>query len=116
MHYMAVYILRCADGVYYTGVTNDLDRRLEEHQSGLNPTAYTFKRRPVKLVFYEWFPDAEQAIAFEKQVKGWRRQKKEALIRRDWGALPELSKSYAFLLKAKQGQSRNSKDPSTNSG
>jgi putative endonuclease len=94
---MAVYILLCADDAYYTGVTNDLDRRLQEHQEGLNPKAYTYKRRPVQLVFHEWFPDADQAIAFEKQVKGWRREKKEALIRRDWSALPELSKSYAAL-------------------
>lgn len=111
---MAVYILLCADGAYYTGVTNDLDRRLEEHQSGFNPIAYTYKRRPVKLVFFEWFPDADQAIAFEKQVKGWRREKKEALIRRDWAALPELSKNYALLRQAeedrRQAEARERKD------
>ena len=99
---MAVYILRCADGAYYTGVTNDVDRRLQEHQSGTNPKAYTYKRRPLKMVFYEWFPTAEQAIDFEKQVKGWRREKKEALIRRDWEALPELSVSYSKLKAEKE--------------
>ena len=99
---MAVYILQCADGAYYTGVTNDLDRRFEEHQSGINSTAYTFKRRPVKLVFFEWFPDADQAISFEKQVKGWRREKKETLIRRDWAALPKLSRSYALIRKLEE--------------
>ncbi len=102
MHYMAVYILQCADGAYYTGVTNDLGRRLQEHQTGYNPKAYTFKRRPVKMVFYEWFPDAGQAIAFEKQVKGWRREKKEALIRRDWASLPGLSVSYSKIKRMNQ--------------
>lgn len=108
MHYMAVYILHCADGAYYTGVTNDLERRLQEHQSGFNSKAYTFKRRPVKLVFYEWFPDAGQAITFEKQVKGWRREKKEALIRRDWKALPDLSISYEKIRQIKEGKLRQS--------
>ena len=89
-----VYILRCADGTYYTGVTNDLDRRVWEHQSGHDSRAYTFRRRPLKLVFQEHFPDVNQAIAFEKQVKGWRRAKKEALIARRWDLLPELSIAY----------------------
>jgi putative endonuclease len=66
-----VYILECADGSYYTGVTNDIDRRFEEHQAGENKTCYTYKRRPLKLVFTTDFNDINQAIAFEKQVKGW---------------------------------------------
>jgi putative endonuclease len=90
-----VYILLCSDGSYYTGVTNDLDRRLSEHEKGLNPNCYTFKRRPVKLVFHESFNDVNQAIAFEKQVKGWRRAKKEAIINGDWHLLPELSKKHS---------------------
>jgi len=69
MEYMVVYILLCADGSYYVGVTNDIERRLVEHQQGLSKEAYTFKRRPVKLVFHEYFPDPQQAIAFEKQIK-----------------------------------------------
>ena len=88
-----VYILLCSDSSYYTGITNDLDRRFYEHQSGEDKGCYTFKRRPLKLVFYEDFPDVNQAIAFEKQVKGWRRAKKEALINGDWHLLPELSKT-----------------------
>jgi putative endonuclease len=64
-----------------------------EHEQGENINCYTFKRRPVKLVFNEVFGDVNQAIAFEKQVKGWRRAKKEAIIDGNWDLLPELSKS-----------------------
>jgi len=88
-----VYILLCSDNSYYIGITNDIDRRLIEHETGESQTAYTFKRRPLKLVFCENFPDVTQAIAFEKQIKGWRRAKKEALINGDWHLLPELSKT-----------------------
>lgn len=93
MNHYHVYILLCSDGSYYTGITNNIERRLIEHQSGENINCYTFKRRPVKLVFNEVFNDVNQAIAFEKQVKGWRRSKKEAIINGDWDLLPELSKS-----------------------
>ena len=88
-----VYILLCSDGMYYTGVTNNLDVRLSQYQEGLDPKAFTYKRRPVKLVFNEMFPDINQAIAFEKQVKGWRREKKEAIIKGHWDKLPGLSKN-----------------------
>ena len=87
-----VYILLCSDNSYYTGVTNDIERRLYEHENGMNPGSYTCKRRPVKLVLHERFPDVTQAIAFEKQVKGWKRAKKEAIINGDWHLLPEISK------------------------
>ena len=90
-----VYILRCSDHSYYVGVTNDIDRRLYEHNAGKNPKAYTFSRRPVEVVFQEHFQGINQAIAFEKQIKGWRREKKEALIKREWEKLPELSKRYS---------------------
>jgi len=88
-----VYILLCNDNSYYTGITNNIESRLYDHQNGSDPKAYTFKRRPVKMVFYEMFYDVNQAIAFEKQVKGWRRAKKEAIINGDWHLLPELSKN-----------------------
>ena len=94
MHQYFVYILICDDNSYYTGVTNDLERRMYEHDNGVNPNCYTCKKRPLKLVFHERFPDITQAIAFEKQVKGWNRKKKGALINGDWGRLPELSKRY----------------------
>ena len=95
MSYCTVYILECADTSYYVGVTNNIDARVEEHNQGINRKAYTYKRRPVKLVYCEHFNDINQAIAFEKQIKGWRREKKEALIRGEWHKLPELSKSYS---------------------
>ncbi|GGH09921.1 GIY-YIG nuclease family protein [Mucilaginibacter phyllosphaerae] len=88
-----VYILLCRDNSYYTGITNNIERRIAEHDTGENPQCYTFKRRPLKLVFNEIFTDVNQAIAFEKQVKGWRRAKKEAIIAGQWKLLPELSKS-----------------------
>lgn len=75
-----------------TGITNDVVRWFEEHQSDHHQKAYTFKRRPMKLVFYLDFPDPVQAIDFEKQVKGWSRKKKEAIIEGDWNRLRELAR------------------------
>lgn len=91
MKILYVYILRCADDSYYTGVTNNTERRLWEHNEGLNPECYTFTRRPIELVYYTHSPEPLQAIAFEKQVKGWSRKKKEALINEQWDLLPGLS-------------------------
>jgi putative endonuclease len=76
----SVYILRCADDSYYTGVTNDLPRRLAEHMSGNNEDSYTAARLPVELVWHEEFIYILSAIAREKQIKNWSREKKEALI------------------------------------
>ena len=73
MKMMYVYILECSDHSLYTGVTNDIDRRVEEHQYGENKEAYTYSRRPVKLVYSEFFIDPTDAINFEKQIKGWTR-------------------------------------------
>ena len=86
-----VYILKCSDGSYYTGVTNNIDRRLAEHMEGYNPNSYTYKRRPLQLVFYESFININEAIDFEKQVKRWSRKKKEALIDRNWDKLKLLA-------------------------
>ena len=86
-----VYIIKCDDDSYYTGVTNDKERRMWEHENGENVGCYTFFRRPLKLVFCEMFFDINQAIAFEKQVKGWSRKKKEAIIEDNWEKLKELS-------------------------
>ena len=85
--YLYVYILKCADGTYYTGVTNDVERRLQQHNKGINPKSYTFKRRPLSLVYSERFSDFNQAIAWEKKVKDWSTAKKEALISGDWKRL-----------------------------
>ena len=54
-----VYILKCSDGLTYTGLTNNLERRYQEHQKGLNKTCFTFKRRPVELIFRQEFNDVE---------------------------------------------------------
>jgi len=86
-----VYILKCADGSYYTGISNDLDRRLQEHNTGFDKGAYTFTRRPVEIVFHAYFMDVKQAIAFEKQVKKWSRKKKEAIINDEWEKLKTLA-------------------------
>jgi putative endonuclease len=87
-----VYILKCSNGSYYTGVTRkDLESRVSEHQQGLYD-GYTARHRPVELVFNSHFERITEAIACERQIKGWRREKKEALIRGDFELLPELSK------------------------
>lgn len=86
-----LYILRCADASYYVGTTRDgLERRLAEHQVGAYE-GYTARRRPVELVFQQSFERIEDAIAAERQTKGWRREKKAALIRGDYSALPLLA-------------------------
>ncbi|WP_407925216.1 GIY-YIG nuclease family protein [Flavivirga rizhaonensis] len=64
-----VYILKCNDGLTYTGVTNNLSRRFEEHQEGKNKNCFTFKRRPLYLIFYQEFNNINQAIYFEKKIK-----------------------------------------------
>ena len=93
MIFYYVYILKCSDNSYYTGITNDLSRRVNEHNDGINPSCYTYKRRPVQLVFSSEFTDVTLAILFEKQVKGWSRKKKEAMINGEWHLLPDLSKN-----------------------
>jgi predicted GIY-YIG superfamily endonuclease len=84
------YILQCADNSYYTGVTNDIERRLWEHQHGRIP-GYTRHRHPAKLVWCSENVDMISAIRAEKQIKGWLRAKKEALIMGDYTALQQLS-------------------------
>jgi len=86
-----VYIVQCIDNSYYTGVTNDVNRRVVEHNSGEDTKAYTYRKRPVKLIWFEYYNDINQAIEKEKQIKGWSRKKKEALINDDFNRLVELS-------------------------
>ncbi|NRB58774.1 MAG: GIY-YIG nuclease family protein [Winogradskyella sp.] len=87
-----VYILKCSDNSYYTGVTSNLNDRFIQHKSGKNPDSYTFNRRAVKLVYYAEFTDINLAIETEKQIKKWSRVKKEALINGNFDALPNLAK------------------------
>jgi putative endonuclease len=88
-----VYMLRCADGSYYVGSANgnDLTRRMQEHETGAY-RGYAFTRRPVQLVWSEYFDRIIDAIAVERQIKGWSRAKKEALIREDWKSLQVLAR------------------------
>ncbi len=87
-----LYILRCADGSYYTGHTDDLEERLASHQRG-EISGYTSARRPVELAFSHQFPSRDEAFRAERQVKRWSRRKKEALIRGDWDSLRVLSRN-----------------------
>ncbi|HET7815430.1 MAG TPA: GIY-YIG nuclease family protein, partial [Candidatus Baltobacteraceae bacterium] len=92
MDMFVVYMVECRDGSYYTGVTNDADRRVAEHNAGIDPHSYTFTRRPVRLVYSTVYYDPSEAIRFEKQLKGWSRKKKQALIRGDWKEIVSLSR------------------------
>jgi putative endonuclease len=76
----AIYILECSDGTYYTGLTKELAGRVHEHQIGANPESYTFRRRPVKLVWSVITESYQDAFQWEHRIKGWSRAKKEALI------------------------------------
>ena len=91
MKFYYVYILRCNDNSLYTGITSDLDRRIMEHNEGKYPDAYTFKKRPVTLVYYQDFTEPNQAIYFEKKLKKWSKAKKEALINGDFDLLQILA-------------------------
>ena len=75
-----MYILECSDGSYYTGSTNDLELRLSQHLNG-EGSNHTRKRLPVKLLYFEQFSRIDDAFSREKQVQGWSRIKKEALIK-----------------------------------
>jgi putative endonuclease len=91
-----VYMLLCRDGSYYIGSATgeDLTPRIAQHQSGAYP-GYTSTRRPVTLVWSEYFPQITDAIATERKIKGWSRAKKEALANNDWDSIVKLSKRRA---------------------
>ena len=86
-----VYILKCSDGSYYTGCTSNLERRINEHNFSKYSTAYTSRKLPVKLVYSIKLSNVEDAIRYERQIKGWSRKKKEALIRGDFELLHTLA-------------------------
>ena len=88
-----VYILRCSDGSYYTGHTETPGARLAAHQTG-DFEGYTRSRRPVTLVSTQEFPTREEALASQRQIKGWTRAKKEALIAGNWESLAHWSKNH----------------------
>jgi putative endonuclease len=89
-----VYLLRCSDGSYYCGsCRKSVDERVAEHNDRIYPKSYTALRTPVVLVWCEYFSSIIDAIACERQIKGWSRAKKEALIDQDWARLQQLSKA-----------------------
>ena len=88
MHF--VYILQCCDGSYYVGLTQNVSARLDVHNSGEGPT-FTARRLPVRLVYQEACATLEEAVRREKQLKGWSRAKKEALISGNLKSLSELA-------------------------
>ncbi|MDP8993510.1 MAG: TrmJ/YjtD family RNA methyltransferase [Pseudomonadota bacterium] len=89
------YMLRCADGSFYVGHTDDLEARLVFHQAGEVP-GYTQRRRPVRLVWSESFATREEAIAAERQIKKWSREKKLGLIAGDWERVSKAAPKPAF--------------------
>src|ERR1700740_1902421 len=86
-----VYLLRCADGSYYAGHTDNLEGRLWQHQQGIC-CDWTRRRRPVELGWCEAAPKRYEALAFERRIKGWTRAKKEALIASDWDRISWLAR------------------------
>ncbi len=86
------YLLRCSDGSYYAGHTDDLDHRMAQHHTG-ELGGYAAKRKPVTLVWSEIFPSRYEAISAERQIKGWSRAKKEALIAGDWEQIARLGRN-----------------------
>ena len=91
-----MYILECIDGSYYTGSTNNLELRFEQHQNG-EGSNHTKKRLPVKLLYYEEYSRVDTAFYREKQVQGWSRKKKEALMMGEQKLLSELAIAYRDL-------------------
>ncbi len=100
-----VYILKCADGSYYTGSTIDLEMRMAQHQTGYFK-GYTSSRLPVELVWQQEFPTEHDAFMAERQIKGWTRAKKEALIRSDFDAIHEIVKTERKRREAKKSKQR----------
>jgi putative endonuclease len=107
-----IYMLRCKDNTYYTGITNNYEKRFKEHQQGDDPHCYTFSRKPLRLVYVEIYQWVWDAIEREKQIKRWSRAKKEALIRGDMNELTRLSRNVNYH----KYMSMKKKSPSTSSG
>ncbi len=104
MHGASLYILKCADGSYYTGVTRRTpDERVSEHAQGLIKACYTASRLPVTLAFSEYYERVDEAIAVERRIKGWSRAKKEAYMRGDFTKLSELARRRGKAVKSDDG-------------
>ncbi len=92
MKFYYVYMLLCADGTYYTGVSSNVEKRLAEHAEGLDQASYTARRRPVKLVYTQEFQWVQEAIEWEKRLKKWSSKKKAALLHENWSEIQILAK------------------------
>ncbi|PNQ01319.1 GIY-YIG nuclease family protein [Sphingobium sp. SA916] len=86
------YMLHCADRSFYTGHTDNLQTRIAQHEAGAIP-GHTQNRRPIKLVWSQEFGTRMEALEAERQIKGWSRAKKLALIREDWKLISTLARS-----------------------
>lgn len=86
-----VYILKCKNGQYYIGHTDNIDQRMSQHHQGLIEECYTLKRRPVELIFLQLFSTRDEAFHAERQIKGWSRKKKEALMQENWEEIKRLN-------------------------
>lgn len=84
-------MLKCSDDSIYTGMTNSIDRRLEEHKLGLNIDCYTYRKRSLRLIYHQEFMQFDQAQFYEKKIKKWSRSKKLALANEDFELLKDLS-------------------------
>ncbi|MBT8256039.1 MAG: GIY-YIG nuclease family protein [Bacteroidia bacterium] len=91
MNQYYVYIVECNDALLYTGITNNVSRRMEEHNLGTLVSSFTYTRRPVQLIFHQEFNDVLQAIYFEKKIKKWSALKKRALANGDFDMLQILA-------------------------
>ena len=89
-----VYMLLCSDGSYYIGVTNNVERRIAEHNAGEDEGCYTYTRRPVSLIYAADFRNPTEAIDWEKHIKRWSRAKKAALARGDFESLKRLARGH----------------------
>jgi predicted GIY-YIG superfamily endonuclease len=99
-----LYILQCADGSLYIGHTDDLDRRMGQHDQGQG-CGYTATRRPVKLIHTEAFETRYEALTMERKLKGWSRAKKLAYIAGDWSAVGALAKGRHKHQRVREGTS-----------
>ena len=96
-----VYILKCSDGSYYTGHTDNIESRISAHKLGLGCT-YTKERLPIEVVYVQQFASRYEALSAERQIKGWNRKKKEALMQVNWDDLVRLSNLRLPIRKLKE--------------
>ena len=86
-----MYMLKCSDLTYYVGNTDNIERRVNEHQTGFF-TGYTFQRRPIKLVYVQSYATRDESLEAEARIKKWSRKKKEALVGGEWNQVAKYAK------------------------